>query len=64
MVFSTLKLFQVLRSLLGGNDDLDDAWAEAKKELYARLINLLLKSGRKQPVVGLFLTANLLSRSG
>ncbi|KAF8537591.1 hypothetical protein BDD12DRAFT_744486 [Trichophaea hybrida] len=46
MVFSTLKLFQVLRSLIGRNDDLDEAWAETKKELYARLINLLLKSGR------------------
>ena len=46
MVSATLRLFQVLKGLVGENDDLDDAWAENKAGLYSRLITLLQNSGR------------------
>lgn len=52
MVSSTLKLLQVLRSLLGENDDLDDAWAETNGQLYARLLELLLHAGRRSHFTG------------
>jgi hypothetical protein len=41
---STLKLFQVLRSLVGENDDLDDTWNELNKGLYKSLINISLQA--------------------
>ena len=34
MVFSSLKLLQMLRTLFGENEDLDDAWVESNSELY------------------------------
>jgi hypothetical protein len=47
MVSATLRLFRVLKSLIGQNDDLDDAWAESKAELCSRLIGLLQNAGRE-----------------
>jgi hypothetical protein len=47
MVSATLRLFQVLMSLIGENDDLDESWAESRSELYSRLIGLLQNAGRE-----------------
>ena len=47
MVFSSLKLLQMLRTLFGENEDLDDAWVESNSELYEQLLELLRNSGRK-----------------
>ncbi|KAA8914542.1 hypothetical protein FN846DRAFT_926712 [Sphaerosporella brunnea] len=46
MVSASLRLFQVLKSLIGQNDDLDDAWMEFRGDLYSRLIGLLQNAGR------------------
>jgi hypothetical protein len=47
MVSASLRLFRVLKSLIGQNDDLDDAWFQSRAELYSRLIGLLQNAGRE-----------------
>jgi hypothetical protein len=47
MVFSTFKLFQTLKSIVGENDDIDDAWAASKKRVYTAIMELLVVARRK-----------------
>ncbi|KAI5821211.1 hypothetical protein BZA77DRAFT_2525 [Pyronema omphalodes] len=44
MIYMTLKLYGVLATLEGENEDLDEAWQAEKDELYDRLLNLFSKS--------------------
>ncbi|KAI5797690.1 hypothetical protein EDC01DRAFT_613943 [Geopyxis carbonaria] len=42
LLLSTLRLFEIIRCLLGENEDVDDAWDMSERELYQMLLKFLL----------------------
>lgn len=44
LLLSSLKLFQTVRSMIGKNDDLDEAWVENKDDLFRVLLNILSRA--------------------
>lgn len=49
LLLSSLKLFQTVRSMIGKNDDLDEAWVENKDDLFRVLLNILSRATSMPP---------------
>lgn len=48
VVMASLKLLQVLRNMVGKNDDLDEAWVEMQDQLFKILVNGILETARSE----------------